>query len=209
MKIEIFTHPSLANTYIVSNNDKAIVIDPNNGDMINKYLSNHNLNLISIILTHGHYDHFAGLKVVAKANKSATIMMEESEYSFLEDSKKSCARFFDVPLSEQTIYVDNPKYFLEDEDEINILDTTMKIIHTPFHTSGSICLYFPKENVLFTGDTLFHLSVGRSDLPTGNIRLMKNSLDKLKKLPLSTIIYPGHERKTTLENEIKFNSYLK
>ena len=102
------------------------------------------------------------------------------------------------------------KYLLDDEDEINFGNGLLfKVIETPFHTSGSVCFLYEKEKAIFTGDTLFKNSIGRTDLPTGNERLVKNSLEKLKKLDQSIKVYPGHGDETTLKREFENNPYLK
>ncbi len=105
------------------------------------------------------------------------------------------------------------KYF----KNIKIIDNTtndktlnfeFKIIETKGHTEDSISFYFEKEKIMFTGDFIFKGTIGRTDLDTGNIKEMKQSIENIKKYPKETIIYPGHGEKTTLENEIKNNPYF-
>ena len=98
-----------------------------------------------------------------------------------------------------------------DKEIIHINGFDIEILHTPFHTSGSCCFYIESEKAIFTGDTLFKSSIGRSDLPTGcsKISQIKASLDKIKRLPLDTKIYPGHGSISTLKREMDFNPYLR
>ena len=96
-----------------------------------------------------------------------------------------------------------------DGDILNIGKYRIKVIHTPFHTRGSSCFYFEDEHVLFSGDTLFHLSVGRTDLLTGSPRTLESSLKKLIVLPPETKVYPGHGPATTIGDELRLNPYLK
>ena len=110
MQLQIFNNSSLSNIYILSNDNKAIVIDPSNAELIIKYLKNHNLDLITILITHGHFDHICGLKKLAREYKNATIMMEESEFEFLENASYNCSKVFDVPVSEQTMYITNNRF---------------------------------------------------------------------------------------------------
>ena len=100
-------------------------------------------------------------------------------------------------------------YQLDDEDEIDFKNGyVFKVISTPFHTNGSVCFLSEKENALFTGDTLFKGSIGRTDLPKGNERLISSSLKKLLKLDDNLKIYPGHGDETTLKKEKENNIYL-
>lgn len=90
-------------------------------------------------------------------------------------------------------------------------DIEVQVIHTPFHTPGSVCFYFPKIQSLFTGDTLFYRSIGRTDLPLGNAKDVANSLLKLKKLYETNgdmKVYPGHGNSTSLEKEMEFNPFI-
>ena len=98
---------------------------------------------------------------------------------------------------------------LSDNEEIEVAGFKIKMIKTPFHTKGSACYYAESENILFSGDTLFYTTIGRTDLPTGSNRSVSDSLKKLLKLPLETKVYPGHGVVTTLERESKYNVYLR
>lgn len=95
-----------------------------------------------------------------------------------------------------------------EEKQYNIGPFEFEIIFNPGHSSDSVSYYFKKDNTLFCGDFIFYHSIGRCDLPTGSMKKMMNSINKIKKLPKDTIIYPGHDRKTTLEEEIKNNYYF-
>lgn len=95
-----------------------------------------------------------------------------------------------------------------EEKEYSIGKFKFDVIFNPGHSSDSVSYYFKKDNILFCGDFIFYHSIGRCDLPTGNINEMMNSIEKIKKLPKNTIIYPGHDIDTTLEEEIKNNYYF-
>lgn len=95
-----------------------------------------------------------------------------------------------------------------EEKEYNIGPFTFEVIFNPGHTSDSVSYYFKEENKLFCGDFIFYQSIGRWDLPTGNINEMLKSIEKIKKLPEETIIYPGHGRETSLQYEIENNDYF-
>jgi glyoxylase-like metal-dependent hydrolase (beta-lactamase superfamily II) len=103
--------------------------------------------------------------------------------------------------------VKSPDILLEDNQEIKLSFATFKVLHTPGHTKGSICLLF--DGFLITGDTLFAGTVGRTDLDGGSSEEMFVSLSKLKKLNPSLVIYPGHGIETTLANELNYNPYLR
>ncbi len=96
-----------------------------------------------------------------------------------------------------------------EEKEYIIDKFKFKTIFTPGHTSDSVSYYFEEENILFSGDFIFYETIGRCDLPTGNYNIMKESINKIKKYPQNTTIYPGHDRETTLEHEINNNIYFK
>ena len=97
---------------------------------------------------------------------------------------------------------------LKDNDIIDVLEDKIQVIHTPFHTKGSVCYYFLNNKLLFSGDTLFKGSIGRDDLPNSDPSKIKQSLEILKKLPKECKIYPGHGNNSTLEFELNYNYFL-
>ena len=113
-------------------------------------------------------------------------------------------------MLKKQIRIEKEPILLNDKEELNLLSgDTIKVIHTPFHTVGSVCYYFINNKWLFSGDTLFRLSIGRDDLP-GSIRAKKNeSLAKLTSLPKELKIYPGHGQNSTLEMELMLNNFLR
>lgn len=196
----------LANTYVISDDyKKAVIIDPSSdGDGLCSYLIKNNLEPVAILLTHGHFDHIRGVnKLVDKYN--LPIYIHENDRDFLIDPLFNCSY-----MLKKQIRIEKEPILLNDKEELNLLSgDTIKVIHTPFHTVGSVCYYFINNKWLFSGDTLFRLSIGRDDLP-GSIRAKKNeSLAKLTSLPKELKIYPGHGQNSTLEMELMLNNFLR
>lgn len=169
------------------------------------YIKENHTSCLGVLLTHGHFDHFKGLKKFLE-QYNATVFIHEDDFKLLSDTRLNCSKM----CGENVIIDLDNIYLLSDEDEINFINKYyVKVIATPFHTDGSVCFLFKNENALFTGDTLFKGSIGRSDLPTGKSRLISQSLKKLKTLDENLNIYPGHGEITTLKNELNNNYYLK
>ena len=158
--------------------------------------------LKAIFLTHGHYDHIARLG--DEGYEGIPVYMGSEDIPFLTDPRLNLSDgMFYPPLSLDSI----EPIALSDGQEIS-MGTKILAIATPYHTGGSYCFYLPELGMLFSGDSLFRLSVGRSDLPGACPRLMRSSLAKLKALPDETIVYPGHEKKTTIGFEKTYNEFL-
>jgi glyoxylase-like metal-dependent hydrolase (beta-lactamase superfamily II) len=153
-----------------------------------------------LINTHGHYDHMLSDDQIRLKFKIPLAVSKEDSF-MLSDANKNFSSLFATPTT-----VKNAEIFLEDNQEIKLSFTTFKVIATPGHTKGGVCLLFDK--FLFTGDTLFAGTIGRTDLEGSNYQEILCSLKKLKSLDPSLIVYPGHGSSTSLANEFRHNPYI-
>lgn len=154
-----------------------------------------------ILLTHGHFDHIIGVKSVKKKYGAQVVISKEDE-PMLNSSKLSLAVFCNAPQNNVDADI-----IVKDGDEITLGETKIKVMATPGHTSGSVC--YIAENCIFSGDTLFYCSCGRTDFPSGSPEQMMTSLQKLKALDGDYKVYTGHNNLTTLDFERKNNPYMK
>ncbi len=194
-----------ANCYILGcpETKKACVIDP--GGEHNKILDAlklHDLSLEVIVLTHGHMDHIGGLADLAEAT-GAQIAIHKDDQMMLEDPKSNLSSAMGAGAI--SIKADR---LLKDGDKIDFGKLRLKVIHTPGHTPGGICLKSGES--LFTGDTLFLRSVGRTDLAGGDQNALTQSIKKkLYKLPDDTLVYPGHGPESNIGFEKKSNMVIR
>ena len=198
--------PLAVNCYIAGSEitREAAVIDPG-GDAgkIIEGLQKNNLKLKYIILTHAHFDH-AGAAAELQEETGAQVMVHENDAILLKNTDAQAALF-----GMQTARPPKPDYFLKGGDRIKISDVEMEVIETPGHTPGGISLYVKDAEAVFTGDTLFWGSIGRTDLPGGDFNTIIHSLkDKLGRLPDDTKVYPGHGDDTTIGLEKQQNPYF-
>lgn len=154
-----------------------------------------------ILLTHGHFDHIIGARDT-KAKYGAKVVISSEDEPMLSSSKLSLAAFCNAPQNDVEADI-----IISDGDEITLGDTVIKVMSTPGHTLGSVC--YIAENCIFSGDTLFYCSCGRTDFPSGSPEQMMSSLQKLKALDGDYKVYTGHNNLTTLDFERKNNPYMK
>ena len=198
----------MTNCYTVYNavTRDAVLIDPAcNARFLNNILVNEQLNCVAILLTHGHYDHIGALpELMELVGHKVPIYASAEEEDVLNDPRKNLSTM----LSGQMVTV-KPDILLQDDQEIELLDTKLRCFLVPGHTKGGMCYYFAENGILFSGDTLFARRIGRSDFPTGDgIKLVKSIKEKLMTLPDETIVYPGHNERTTIGKERNANPFI-
>jgi len=197
------------NCYIVARGKSrgAIVIDPGgDGDQILALANERNLPICYMLNTHGHIDH-VGANVFLRENTGAKIGIHVQDAPFLGGETLCGAQALGFPFTPH-----HPDFTFQDGDQLNLADISLKVIHTPGHTPGGSCFFMDQTEeapVLFSGDTLFCGSVGRTDLPGGDFKNLEKSLKKLKTIiPPETIILPGHGSQTTMKEELETNPFL-
>ena len=191
------------NCYIIysKNTKNCFIIDPgDNGEKISKKISETGLNPQKILLTHGHIDHCGGIRHIV-SDTDIPVLIHKMDSSLMTSQRNlELGSVFGLDTPPE------PNGFFEGGDIIRLDEIDIEIIHTPGHTPGSVC--FKTGNMLFTGDTLFRGSVGRTDLPGGNFKNLEESIELLKKYPVETIIHPGHGESSDIEQELRFNPFL-
>lgn len=197
-----FSNQEAANSYIAASNGLAAVIDPVSTEKIIKVLREKGLKTEYIILTHGHFDHIVGVSTLKGEFPEARVMINPADSDMLPDPVKNLSQMFGAELS-----VGEQVSPIKAEDKLSLGKVIIEVIITPGHTPGSVCLKV--GNTLFTGDTLFKGSVGRTDFPGSNPQDLALSLKKLLNYPDNTKILPGHGEPTTLGEEKQSNPYLK
>jgi len=205
MKITEFIIGQIAtNTYVVNDEGStdAYIIDPAaESEELIAYLHNMVLEPRMIILTHAHGDHIGGIPSLIKEYPSLEVAVGKNDKNLLHDAKNN----FSEMITGTKVELEKVK-LLSEGDIIKIGKKELRVIETPGHTKGGICLYTP--GILFSGDTLFKASIGRTDLPGGDYgAIIKSIREKLFSLPDDTVVYPGHMQETTIGFEKTHNMY--
>jgi len=192
------------NCYFFSENEtgECVLVDPgDDAEDIKQYIEKKGLRPTAILLTHGHFDHILAVKEI-KERYGVPVYAAEAEKEVLLNSEMNLSGQMGKPV---TIEAD---YWLKDGETMELLGQEVRCILTPGHTCGGMCYYFPKAGILFSGDTLFQESVGRTDFPTGSMStLIRSVREKLFVLPPAVRVYPGHGLMTTIENEKMYNPF--
>jgi glyoxylase-like metal-dependent hydrolase (beta-lactamase superfamily II) len=191
------------NCYIIATGpgEDALVIDPGaDAPAIKQVLERHHCKAGLVVNTHGHYDHIG-----ADSDFGVPVAVHRDDAEMLQDSRKNFSALFGISFK-----VKNSIQYLEDGQRITVGSLTLKVLHTPGHTSGGISLLLekPQTGLLFSGDALFAGSVGRTDLGGSTETLMRSIKEKLLTLPDETIVYPGHGPATTIGEERRNNPFL-
>ena len=200
----------MVNSYLlIASDNKGVLIDPACSDKtesnrLQKIIKENNVSLSAIIATHTHADHVMGANLVLNANPKAEFLMHKeaeplyrmtNDYSMIMGFKKR-----ELP---------NPTRYVADGELLHFSDIELKVLYTPGHAPGSICLYSKAEDMLFSGDVLFLNSIGRTDLPGGSFEVLKQSIfEKLFILPDNTVVFPGHGDSTNIDFEKNNNPFL-
>lgn len=201
-------NPIQENTFLVWDEtmECAIIDAGNNGprenEVLRQFIANQGLKPVVAVNTHGHFDHALGVEFLKQEYQIPFALSKKDQ--FLLDTASVSGMIFGVEIGRlPAIDID-----LEQHTEIRFGHTTLKVIPTPGHTPGHVALYEAESKNLFTGDTLFRESIGRTDLPGGDFGALLRSLKKLGSLEGDYRVCPGHEGLSTLEDERKFNGYL-
>lgn len=187
---------------------EGVLVDPGGDpELISTKLKNLNIKIKYILITHAHFDHFLAADIIKKQT-GAPVVLHKDDMQLWQMKDLQC-NLFGIPNNLGPVS-DPDKLLNGDEDLIINNNFIGKSLHTPGHTPGSTCFHFDSKGVIFTGDTLFKGSVGRTDLWGGDKNLLMKSIkDKLHPLPDHTVVISGHGAKTTIGNEKKNNPFLR
>ncbi|MCK5761367.1 MAG: MBL fold metallo-hydrolase [Candidatus Izimaplasma sp.] len=193
------------NTYIINEKAEAYIIDPGtNYKEIKEYLNKKHFTVLGILLTHGHFDHIVAVNDLVK-DYGAKVYIHEKERDFLFDPNLNLSG---LTYKRFTVNDKSKVITFTENDKIKLGNESIRIIETPGHTKGGVCYKY--KNFLFSGDTLFKGTIGRTDLPTSNTLDIQKSIKKIFKICRdNTIVYPGHGHFTTVLNEKRDNPFVK
>ena len=180
-----------------------LVVDPgDNASMLIDAIEREQIKPVAILLTHGHLDHASAAEALAK-NFQVKIYAHEAEKETLEDSRMNLTAAFGAAKKFRA------DVFVKDNEVLELIGCKIKVLFTPGHTPGGCCYYFNEQRILFSGDTLFCESVGRTDFPGGSsAALIRSIREKLLDLPDDVKVYPGHMSQTSIGTEKMYNPFI-
>lgn len=194
------------NSYIImaEGRDDCLIVDPSgHGEELLAALEELERKPAYILMTHGHYDHMLGIPALEEKYGYIPIAIHAQDAKMLIDSRFNLA----MPFIGKNLRLHEAEQFLQDEGTFSAAGIQLKILHTPGHSAGSVCLI--TEDLIFSGDTLFHLGAGRTDSAGGDIRELIRSIGVLFALDDDYIVLPGHDRSSKIDFERKNNPFMK
>jgi glyoxylase-like metal-dependent hydrolase (beta-lactamase superfamily II) len=205
-------NPLQENCYVVSDESReCVIIDcgafyEDEKNAIRQYITNAQLKPVHLLATHGHLDHNFGNAYIF-SHYGLKVEIHRDDQQLVENLPKQASDLFGIEIDEEQPLVGR---LLTDGDTITFGSHVLQVLHTPGHSHGS-CLYYCKaENIVFSGDTLFRMSIGRTDFAEGNWAKMVSSLHNVvATLPPETQVLSGHGPKTTIADELRYNPYLR
>ena len=201
--INLFPGSYGSNCYLIEESGHALIIDPSAAAAsILRRLREDGCTPDAIVLTHGHFDHIMSIDTLREAEPGLQVYIHKADASMLTDSKKNAFALF---FGQDRVWKE-ADVLLEEGQTIPVGDATFRVIHTPGHSPGSICLLCEEESVMITGDTLFADNIGRCDLWEGSHAVMRKTLQSLRDFsddfPGDITIYPGHGGMNTLSKAL-------
>ncbi|OFT40955.1 MBL fold metallo-hydrolase [Aerococcus sp. HMSC06H08] len=210
MQIKCLTVGALqANCYIINQegSSQALLLDPGSeADRIIAYLEDQGLELEAILLTHGHCDHIGALEAIRQYSQAA-VYIHPAYQDYLLSAEKNLSA---LGFASQAVTCQPAEETFQEGKLYHLAGLSFEVFHTPGHTPGGVSLYFEDEGLLFSGDTLFRHSIGRTDLIGGDTAtILKSIIQKLFLLPEETRVFPGHMGETTIAEEKSHNPFFK
>ena len=208
----LMCNPLQENCYVVSDDTReCVIIDcgayyEEEKEALASYIAQNDLKPVHLLATHGHLDHnFGNAFVYREYGLKPEICAEDK--SLLEHLKEHASALFGMTITEEQPPIGR---LLKHGDNITFGQHTLKVLQTPGHSHGSALFYCEEEQTVFTGDTLFRMSIGRTDFPESSWAEMEHSLTTVvKQLPKETIVLSGHGPQSTMADELQYNLYLK
>lgn len=197
--------PISTNCYIIVEESKkrALIVDPGgDADRIMNKIKELQVSVEAILLTHGHFDHMLAADTL-REKYQVKVYLGQDDSELIKNPMENVSGMFGKPMSTHA------DVLLRDGQVLELAGFEIKVLATPGHTKGGVCYYIEKETVVFSGDTIFQASVGRSDFPTGSgASLSKSIREKIFTLPEDTQLFPGHGDSTVVSYEKKYNMFV-